>query len=163
MFRAIRPMVVLAAGVLAIASAPVASAQPVTAGGKNTQALFDCIPFDANDEATVTLTVPYGRKHRMLLVNAFTRGIPAGQECDQSLVLTVGPASPESFGGSVTGRQGGSYTATGHWWADIDANEANSPGSYVGVPIPVELTVHRQTGDPCNLTCIGLDVQMVKY
>src|SRR4029434_7070006 len=100
---------------------PVAWAQPlVTAGGKTTQGLFQCVDFDANDDATVTVTVPKGRKWRMLLVNAFTRGMPGVQECDQSLVLTVGPASPESFGGSVTGRQGGTYTATGHWWADID-------------------------------------------
>jgi hypothetical protein len=162
MFGSIRPMVVLAAGVLAIANAPLASAQLVSAGAKNTQALYDCVPFDANGDATVTLTVPYGKKNRMLLVNALTRGISSGQECNQSLVLTVGPASPESFGGSATGRQGGSYTAHGHWWADIDANEANMPGFYYGKPIPVELVVHKQAGDMCHLSCIALDVQMVK-
>jgi hypothetical protein len=157
-------MFVLTFGLLVLASAPSASAQPMaSAGGKTTQAIFDCVDFDdVTNRATVTVTVPYGKKKRMLLVNAFTRGMPSGQECAQSLVLTVGPASPESFGGSVTGRQGGSYTATGHWWADIDANEASSPGSYVGVPIPVQLEIARHLGDPCNFTCVTLDVQMVQ-
>jgi len=163
MFGASRPLFVLALGLFALATAPVASAQPIAAAaGKNTQAIADCVHFDANDEATISVTVPYGRKNRMLLVKAFTRGMPAPQECSQSLVLTVGPPTGESFGGSVTGRQGGSYTATGQWWTDLDANEAAYPGSYVGVPVPVQLVVHRHVGDPCDIACISLDVQMVK-
>jgi hypothetical protein len=163
MFSATRSMFVLGMGLLTLAKAPTASALPlVTAGGKNTQAVYACVDFDATDKATYTVTVPYGRKGRMLLINAHTRGYPLGQECTQSLVMTVGPASPESFGGSVAGMQGGTDTAVGHWWADLDANEAVSPGSYIGVPIPVQIDVARHLGDPCDWTCITLDVQMIK-
>src|SRR5262245_15771434 len=161
MFNAIRPTFVLGMGLLSLASAPIALADPWTAGGKNTQAIAACIPFDANDDAIVTVTVPYGRKNRMLLINAHTRGM-GSQQCRMSLVMTVGPAAYESFGGSVGGVQGGTDTSVGHWWADLDANEASSPGSYIGVPVPVELKVAKNPNDLCQHTCVILDVQMVK-
>ena len=163
MFSGARSMFVLGIGIVTLANARSASALPlVTAGGKNVQSAYACVDFDANDRAAYTLTVPYGRKGRMLLVNAHTRGYPLGQQCTQGMNITVGPASPESFGGTVNGMQGGTYTAIGHWWADIDANEAAEPGKYVNVPFDVEIEVARHPGDPCDWTCITVDVQMIK-
>ena len=166
MFSAVRPMPVLGLtlglGLLSLASAPLASAQVVAAGGKNTQAVATCLPFDdVTDDAVITVNVPYGRKNRMLLINAHTRGM-GGQQCRMSLVMTVGPAAEESFGGSVGGVQGGTDTSFGHWWADLDANEASVPGAYIGVPVPVELRVAKNPNDLCHITCVTLDVQMVK-
>src|SRR5262249_46347659 len=112
MTRAIRSKLVLATGMLVPANTPIPSAQPDTAGGKNAQATYTCVGIDpaTNLSDPITVTVPYGRKGRVLLINAQARGIP-GLNCSQALITTVGPADPESFGGSADGMMGGAPTS----------------------------------------------------
>ena len=139
---------------------PAASAQPVTAGGKNTQVLYDCVPFDANDEAVVSVTIPQGRRSRMVVVNAYARGTGAAQSCDISTNLDVG--TEDVFGGTATGRQGTLDTAVGSWWGDVDRLEAAAPGQFIGVPVPVTLRLFRVGASTCSGVCVSLAVQMVK-
>jgi hypothetical protein len=144
---------------IALAIASGASAQPITAGGKYTQAAYDCEMFDANGQAVISVTVPKGIRKRILVMNAHARGI-GGTTCE--LGLNADFATLDGFGGSTNGHQGGVDTATGSWWADIDELEIAAPGTYIGVPFPVVLNVSKTAASNCAGACVGFSVQVEK-
>lgn len=154
-------MMVFGALGCALALGSEAAAQAVVAGGKVTQAIYDCTQSfdDVDDRLVVSLTVPKGVKKRMLVVNANARGVGGGT-CDMALNLDF--ATEDGFGGSTSGAMGSVDTATGSWWADLDALEAAAPGTFLGVPFPVTLNVFRSASSTCQKACVALSVQVVK-
>jgi hypothetical protein len=148
------------AGVLVLAST--ASSQVIPAGGKTTQATYSCTGFDASNHAVVTLTIPAGKKKRMIIVNAYARPIPLGAAtCGLTMNLDFGAAT-DSFGGSANGLQGSVHTATGTWWADVDDLETQFPGQFIGEPIVLTMNVFKTPGDLCSGTCVSIASQLVK-
>jgi hypothetical protein len=143
-----------------LAPAPTASAQPSVAG-KTTQATYECRSFDVDGKAVVTLTIPQGKKKRVLIVNAYAKGIGPGPDCALTMNLDVGIAT-DQIGGSTNGMQGVIGTAVGTWWADVDALETANPGGFIGVPIVVTMNVFKASGDACSGTCVALALQNVK-
>jgi hypothetical protein len=156
--RSVTCAFVVLAGLLALA--PAASAQTGVAG-KITETTYECHSFDVNNTAVVSLTIPQGKKKRVLIVNAWAKGIGGPANCNLAMNLDIGVAT-DQIGGSTNGMQGGQHTAIGTWWADIDALEAANPGAFIGEPIDVTMNVFRSPGDSCSGTCVSIAVQNVK-
>jgi hypothetical protein len=99
----------------------------------------------------LSVTIPRAKGKRMLMIDAVAISNEFGPISLSAGVLVNGnPLIPKWPGGSAVANcdlaTEFACTATGHWWVDLDAAEAQNPGTVKNQPLTVDLFVSEENG-----------------